>query len=226
MGIHDEHRKRMKQKFIDSGMDAFADHEVLELLLYYAIARRDVNPIAHDLINRFGSLSAVFDAPIEELMKVDGIGEHTASLIKILPQLSRRYLISRTAADNILDSSKTAGEYVKSYFYSMRKECVYIICLDARNKVITTKCITKGDVSAVPLSPRQVVEFALANQATSIILAHNHPNGFALPSESDYISTRKIEDALKAVEVKLLDHIIVADDDFVSMADNGFFDKY
>lgn len=226
MGIHDEHRKRMKQKFIDGGMDSFADHEVLELLLYYAIARRDVNPIAHELINSFGSLSAVFDAPMEELVKVDGVGEHTAALIKMLPQISRRYLISRTAADNILDSSQAAGQYVQSFFYSMRKECVYIICLDAKSKVITAKCITKGDVSAVPLSPRQVVEFALSNHATSIILAHNHPNGFALPSESDYISTRKIQDALNAVEVRLLDHIIVADDDFVSMADNGFFDKY
>ena len=226
MGIHDEHRKRMKQKFINSGMDSFADHEVLELLLYYSIARRDVNPIAHELINRFGSLSAVFDAPLEELQKVDGVGEHTAALIKMLPQISRRYLISRTAADNVLTSPQLAGEYVKSYFYSMNKECVYLICLDARSKVITTKCITEGDVSNVPLSSRQVVEFALSNHATSIIIAHNHPNGFALPSESDYISTRRIENALKAVEIKLLDHIIVSDDDFVSMADNGFFDRY
>ena len=226
MGIHDEHRKRMKQKFIENGMDSFADHEVLELLLYYAIARRDVNPIAHELINRFGSLSAVFDAPMEELLKVDGIGEHSAALIKMLPQFSRRYLISRTSSENILDSSKKAGQYVQSFFYSMRKECVYIICLDAKNKVITTKCITKGDVSSVPLSPRQVVEFALSNQATSIILAHNHPNGFALPSSDDYSSTRRIEEALRAVDVTLLDHIIVADDDFVSMSDNGFFKRY
>ena len=226
MGIHDEHRKRMKQKFIENGMDSFADHEVLELLLYYAIARRDVNPIAHELINRFGSLSAVFDAPMEELLKVDGIGEHSAALIKMLPQFSRRYLISRTSSENILDSSKKAGQYVQSFFYSMRKECVYIICLDAKNKVITTKCITKGDVSSVPLSPRQVVEFALSNQATSIILAHNHPNGFALPSSDDYSSTRRIEEALRAVDVTLLDHIIVADDDFVSMSDNGFFHRY
>ncbi|MBQ8830320.1 MAG: DNA repair protein RadC [Oscillospiraceae bacterium] len=226
MGIHDEHRKRMKQKFIDNGMDSFADHEVLELLLYYAISRRDVNPIAHELINRFGSLAAVFDAPIEELMKVEGVGEHTAMLIKMLPQFSRRYLISRTSADNVLDSPKKAGEYVQSFFYSMRKECVFMVCLDAKNKVITTKCVTKGDISSVPLSPRQVVEFALANQATSVILAHNHPNGFALPSSDDYSSTRRIEEALRAVEVKLLDHIVVADDDFVSMSDNGFFDRY
>ena len=226
MGIHDEHRKRMKQKFIENDMDSFADHEVLELLLYYAISRRDVNPIAHELLKRFGSLSAVFDAPIEELTKVDGVGEHTAALIKMLPQFSRRYLISRTSSENILDSSKKAGQYVQSFFYSMRKECVYIICLDAKNKVITTKCITKGDVSSVPLSPRQVVEFALSNQATSIILAHNHPNGFALPSSDDYSSTRRIEEALRAVDVTLLDHIIVADDDFVSMSDNGFFKRY
>ena len=108
------------------------------------------------------------------------------------------------------------------------KKCINkaLLSEDAKNKVITTKCITKGDISSVPLSPRQVVEFALANQASAIILAHNHPNGFALPSSDDYSSTRKIQDALKAVDVRMLDHIIVADDDFVSMADNGFFNRY
>ena len=226
MGIHDEHRKRMKQKFIDNGMDSFADHEVLELLLYYGISRRDVNPIAHELLNRFGSLSAVFDAPIEALQEVDGIGEHTALLIKMLPDIARRYMISRSSTENILDSVEKAGQYVQSFFFSMQKECVYIVCLDAKGKVITAKCVTKGDVSAVPLSSRQVVEFALANHATSVILAHNHPNGFALPSASDRASTSKIQDALQAVEINLLDHIIVADDDFVSMAQSGFLKRY
>lgn len=226
MGIHDDHRKRMKQKFIDNGMDSFADHEVLELLLYYAIARRDVNPVAHELINRFGSLSAVFDAPIEALQEINGIGEHSAMLIKMLPQIARRYLISRSSAENILDSVEKAGKYIQSFFYSMRKECAYVICLDAKCKVIATKCITTGDVDYVPLTPRQVVEFALANHAISVIIAHNHPSGIALPSVNDSNTTRKIEDALKAVDIKVLDHIIVADDDYVSMADNGFFNNY
>lgn len=226
MGIHDEHRKRMKQKFTDNGMDSFADHEVLELLLYYAIARRDVNPIAHELINRFGSLSAVFDAPIKDLLEVDGIGEHSATLIKMLPEIARRYLISRSSAENVLDSPEKAGNYVRSFFYSMQKECVYIVCLDAKSKVITTKCITKGDVNSVPLTPRQVVEFALTNHANSIIIAHNHPNGFALPSVSDKNTTRKIQEALKTVDIEVLDHIIVADDDYVSLAQSGFFSKY
>lgn len=224
MGIHDDHRKRMKQKFIDNGMDSFADHEVLELLLYYAIARRDVNPIAHELLNRFGSLSSVFDAPIEALQEVDGIGEHSAMLIKMLPQIARRYLISKSSADNVLDSVDKAGKYVQSFFYSMRKECVYVVCLDAKNKVITSKCITTGDVDSVPLSPRQVVEFALANHAISVIIAHNHPNGTAIPSASDTNTTRNIQNALRTVGIRMLDHIIVADDDFVSLKDNGFFD--
>lgn len=224
MGIHDDHRKRMKQKFIDTGMDSFADHEVLELLLYYAIARRDVNPIAHELLNKFGSLSAVFDAPIEALHEVDGIGEHSAMLIKMLPQIARRYLISKSSADNVLNSVEKAGKYVQSFFFSMKKECVYVVCLDAKNKVITSKCVTTGDVDSVPLSPRQVVEFALANNAISVIIAHNHPNGLAIPSASDTNTTRKIQDALKTVGIRMLDHIIVADDDFVSLKDNGFFD--
>lgn len=223
MGIHDDHRKRMKQKFIDNGMDSFADHEVLELLLYYAIARRDVNPVAHELINRFGTLSAVFDAPIEALQEIDGIGEHSAMLIKMLPQIARRYLISRSSTENVLDSVEKAGKYIQSFFYSMQKECVYVVCLDSKCKVIATKCITTGDVNSVPLSPRQVVEFALANHALAVIIAHNHPNGLALPSASDTNTTRRIQEALKAVDIQVLDHIIVADDDFVSMKDNGFF---
>ena len=223
MGIHDGHRQRMKRRFLEHGIDNFEDHAVLELLLYYAIPQGDVNPVAHRLLSHFGSLSAVFDAPAADLMKISGVGENTATLIKLLPQICRRYLMSRSSFDNIIDSPEKAGEFIKPYFFGQRDEVVYLICLDAKCKMLSCKRISSGDVTAALMSIRKIVEYALACNATSVILAHNHPSGIALPSEDDMIATRKVQAALKNVDITLADHIIVADDDFVSMSDNGFF---
>ena len=221
MSVHDGHRVRMKNRFLEHGLDSFDDHNVLELLLFYAIPRGDVNPLAHELVTRFGSLSAVFDAPLDELMKVPGIGENTALLIKLIPQMSRRYMISRTRNDNILNSTEKAGNYLMQFFYAERDEVVYMACLDAKCKVINCKLIFRGSVNSANISVRKLVENALLYNATSVIIAHNHTSGIALPSQEDISTTRKIEDALRAVDIILNDHIIVADDDYVSLADNG-----
>ena len=221
MSVHDGHRVRMKNRFLEHGLDSFDDHNVLELLLFYAIPRGDVNPLAHELVTRFGSLAAVFDAPLDELMKVPGIGENTALLIKLIPQMSRRYMISRTRNDNILNSTEKAGNYLMQFFYAERDEVVYMACLDAKCKVINCKLIFRGSVNSANISVRKLVENALLYNATSVIIAHNHTSGIALPSQEDISTTRKIEDALRAVDIILNDHIIVADDDYVSLADNG-----
>ena len=223
MSIHDGHRARMKRRFLEHGLDSFDDHNVLELLLFYAIPRGDVNPLAHELITRFGSLSAVFDAPLDELMKVPGIGESAALLIKLVPQMSRRYMISRTRSDNILNSTQKAGNYLMQFFYGERDEVVYMACLDAKCKVINCKMIFRGGVNSANISVRKLVENALLYNSTSVIIAHNHTSGIALPSQEDIATTKKIEEALRAVDIILNDHIIVADDDYVSLADNGIF---
>lgn len=223
MSIHDGHRVRMKKRFLEHGLESFEDHSVLELLLFYALPRADVNPIAHELINKFGSLSAVFDAPTEELARVPGIGINTAEFIKLIPQVSRRYLMSRCSFDDILDSSKKAGEYLLPRFYAERDEIVYMVCLDAKCKVINCKLLFRGGVNSANISVRKIVENALVYNSTSIIIAHNHTSGIAVPSHEDKATTQRIEQALKAVDIILADHIVVADDDFVSMADNGFF---
>jgi DNA repair protein RadC len=223
MSVHDGHRERMKNRFEQHGLENFDDHNVLELLLFYALPRGDVNPLAHALLERFGSLASVFDAPIEELCKVPGIGHSTALLIKLIPQISRRYLISRTSFDDILDSSKKAGQYLLPRFYAERDEIVYMVCLDAKCKVINCKLLFQGSVNSANVSIRKIVENALTYNATSVIIAHNHTSGIALPSQEDQITTRRIETCLKAVDITLTDHIIVADDDFVSLADCGFF---
>ena len=223
MNIHDGHRERMKKRFIEHGLENFDDHSVLELLLFYALPRVDVNPIAHKLINKFGSLSAVFDAPADELAKVDGLSTNTALFIKLIPQVSRRYLMSRSSFEDILDSTEKAGRYLMPYFFAERDEIVYMVCLDAKCKVLNCKRLFEGSVNSANVSIRKIVENALLFNATSVIIAHNHTSGIALPSEEDKLTTRRIENALRAVDIGLTDHIIVADDDFVSLADNGFF---
>jgi DNA repair protein RadC len=223
MNIHDGHRERMKHRFLEHGLENFDDHSVLELLLFYALPRGDVNPLAHRLIEKFGSLSAVFDAPLDELTQLQGIGENTAVYIKLLPQVARRYMMSRASFDDILDSTQKAGRYLVPRFYAERDEVVYMICLDAKCKVINCKLLFRGGVNTAGVSIRKIVENALQYNSTSVIIAHNHTSGIALPSQEDFETTRRMEDALRAVDIVLADHIVVADDDFVSMADTGFF---
>ncbi len=225
MSVHDGHRERMKKRFSEHGLENFDDHSVLELLLFYALPRGDVNPIAHELMDRFGSLAAVFDAPADELSKVPGISANSALYIKLIPQVSRRYLMSRTSLEDILDSTEKAGRYLLPYFYAERDETVYMVCLDAKCKVLNCKLLFRGSVNSANVSIRKIVENALLYNSTSVILAHNHTSGIALPSQEDQQTTRRVESALSAVDIVLADHIIVADDDFVSLADNGFFQQ-
>lgn len=213
----------MKNRFREHGLDNFDDHNVLELLLFYAVPRGDVNPLAHRLIDRFGSLAAALDAPVDELMAVDGVGENTALLLKLVPQVSRRYMMSRTAFDGILNNSRELGEYIKPRFFGARDEMVYMICMDAKRKVINCRQVGHGSVNSAAVSVRKIVETALSYNATAVAIAHNHTSGIAIPSREDEMTTRQIERALQAVDIQLVDHIVVADDDFVSMADNGFF---
>ena len=225
MSVHDGHRARMKARFRENGINGFAEHEVIELLLYYAIPQGDVNPLAHRILEHFGSLAGVFDATVEELMTVSGVGLNTALLIKLVPQVGRRYMVSRSEMENIITSPRAAGEYMKSRFYGEREEVVYTACLDAKGKVIGCRMIGQGSVNSANVSIRKIVEYALSMNATAVILAHNHTSGIALPSKEDELSTRRVWEALRAVDIELIDHIVVADEDFVSMADNGFFTK-
>ncbi len=219
--IHKGHRSRMKQRFLKHGLDGFDDHNVLELLLFYGVPQRDVNPLAHALLNHFGSLAAVFDAPAEELQKISGVGENVAILLKLIPQIARRYMMSRTSFDTVLDSVHKAGEYLIPYFYAQREEVVYLVCLDAKRKVLNCQLLFHGNVNSAHISVRKIVETALVHNSTSVILAHNHPSGIAIPSKEDFQVTVKIQRALEVVGIELADHLVVADDDFVSMLETG-----
>lgn len=226
MGIHDGHREKMRKRFLLSSLDSFASHEALELLLYYAIPRRDTNPIAHALMDRYGSLEEVFAAPMEDLQKVEGVGESAAILLKLVPQLVRKARLARVKlGDTILNGSGDAGDFLLDLFEGEQAEVVYQLCLDAKRKLLAYRKLSNGGVSMVDLDMRQLVSNALTTSATQVILAHNHPSGVALPSEADNAATEQAFYALKTIGVELVDHIIVADRDYVSLRDSGFFNR-
>ena len=221
MNVHEGHRERLKQQFAEHGLDAFADHEVLELLLFYALPRIDVNELAHRLITHFGGLDAVLEAPIDELVKFPGIGWNTAVLLHLVSQVSRRYGIVKARDDDILNSTEKAGAYLTPFFAYERDEIALAVFLDTKLKVLSHKELSRGAVTATDISLRKIVEWALSLNASGVLLAHNHTSGVAIPSKADEASTRFIKDALAPIGLRLLDHIVVAGDDFVSMSDSG-----
>ena len=220
MGLHDGHRQRLIQRFLEEDLDNFEPHSVLELLLFYAIPRKDTNELAHVLIDTFGSLKGVFDAPYEELVKVNGIGPNAAALLKLVPSLTRTYY-SSDARGMILDTSEKSGEYFLPYYIGQTEEVVRLACLDAGGKVISNQILHRGSANAAEVNIRKIVNIALRNNAMGVILAHNHPGGLPLPSEEDVATTKSIREALIPMGILLMDHIIVAGQDYVSMARSG-----
>ena len=226
MGVHDGHRKRLKRRFLSEGLDSFEDHNILELLLFYALPRSDTNEIAHRLLEQFKSLSGVFDAPLEELCKIKGISEHSATLIKLIPRLTSAYHTDKSKDIKIISSTNAAGKFFVPRFYGKQNEEVHVMLLDDKKKVIKCEKVVEGTVNSTPITVKKVVAMAVNSNATGVILAHNHPGGIALPSKSDLRATEKIYRALELINIQLCDHIIVADDDFVSLADSGNFERF
>lgn len=221
MGIHDGHRERMRRRAAEHGLESFNDLNALELLLYYALPRGDTNPLAHRLLDRFGSFAAVLDASPEALTTVPGIGESAAFFLHLLPQVSRRYEISQMDMDTMLDTPEKAGAFLLPRFCGVDHEEVYLLCLDARKKLLSCTRLSKGSLSSAAVSLRGIVHTALSANAAFAILAHNHAGGFAIPSREDINATRRIREALEAVDVALCDHLIIAGDDFVSLRQSG-----
>lgn len=221
MGVHDGHRDRKRQQFLTSGPDPFADHELLEVLLYYAVPRKDTNPIAHELINRFGSLQAVFAAPAAELERVPGLGRNAAVLLKLVPELYRKAILSASANETVLNTTDRIGEFFRDLLAGQSKEVMYQLCLDAKGRKLHVCKLGEGDVGSVGLNVRRIMENALHTNAMMVVLAHNHPSGVALPSREDETATELAREALDAMGVALVDHIIVADNDYVSLRESG-----
>lgn len=225
MDGYNGHRKRMRARFIKQGADGFDDHHLLEMLLFFALPRVNTNLLAHELLDRFGSIDALLDASAEELQSVSGVGESAAALIKLVPALGQRYLLAKKRVGTVLSTTEQAGRFLLPRFLGRRDETVMLVCLDTKMKALSCSTISSGDICAAHISVRKVLEQALAQNAAYVILAHNHVNGLALPSQEDVSSTLRLADALAMVGITLVDHIIVADDDYVSLKENGVLAK-
>lgn len=202
-------------------MDGFEDYQILELLLFYAIPRKDVNELAHSLINKYGSLSGVLEADPKDLAKTPGLGLNSAILLALIPSLARTYLKDRWGTRPTLGGTVEAGKYVLTLFAGRTYEVFYVICLDAQHKVIYPALVHEGTIDQAPVYPRLIVETALRHKAHSVILAHNHPGGSPNPSPQDIDVTKKIQFALEQISITVLDHIIAAGENYVSCAERG-----
>ena len=223
MSIHNGHRERLRQRFRREGLDNFDELYVLELLLFYCISRKDTNQLAHELLDHFGSLTAVLDASPEELEKVDGVGPSVSTFLSLITQVGRYYQVKRSEPGAILRTIEQCGNFLVPYFFGREIETVFLLCLDAKCKVLCCKKVGEGSVNSANIPVRRIVEIALGANATTVVLAHNHPSGLAIPSADDVKTTSRIASALETVEITLADHIVVSGDDFVSIVQSQYY---
>lgn len=208
--VHAGHRQRLRNRFVQNGLDSFEDHNALELFLFYAIPNRDVNDLAHKLINEFGSLSAVFDARYEDLCKVKGISEYSASLIKLLPAMARRYEQGKLSAnDTVFNSPEKIAEYMSGIYFGVNREELYIICLDSACRLLKCIKIGSGEIDKVSVSYRNIAEQVFSTNAVNVIVVHNHVSGIVAPSAQDLVFTSSLVSAMKGVGIRISDHIIM-----------------
>ncbi len=217
---HTGHRKRLKKKFIENGFDIFEPHEALEMYLFYAIPRKDTNPLAHRLLDRYLTIGGVCDAPIDELQREFGLSESAAVFLKMLPEMSRLYTESKLSDDYVIDY-ETLGDVFKTKFIGRTNEAVALMLGDAKGKMIYFDIISKGSLNSASMPIRKIVDLSLRHNAKTAFIAHNHPSGSALPSRDDIDTTQTILETLASIEVELVDHFIVTDDDYVSLRQSG-----
>ena len=224
--LHEGHRKRLKAKFLENGLDGIEDHELVELLLFYSIPFKNTNQAAHRLIKEYSRFSDILEADIATLTEIEGIGEHSALLFKLILACVNKYMNEQNDIVNAMLTPKNIDNFIKNLFYGHTNEVAYALLLDKDCIVKKVKKLSAGTVNAAPLYPREVVKLAVNEKYPYMILAHNHPNGNAMPSQNDFKITKTIELALNFVEVRLVDHVIVSGEKVISLARNfNFFEK-
>lgn len=217
--IHEKHRERMFSKYMSASSDSFPDHELLEILLFYSRPRVNTNDIAHNLINKFGSFTAVFEASVEDIAQVDGMGEKSAILVKLVFDIMRRYDLARIKkAENFVDK-RTAGEYLASRFAYTVKEKLIILLLDNDCSMIDCKVVEEGTVNCVDTNFRKIINLICSANASSIYIAHNHPGGAAKPSDEDLAFTYELRELCRNIGVTVNDHFVVANGEYTSVID-------
>ncbi len=214
------HRKRLRERFRKNGTEGMHDYEVLELLLTYAIPRKDVKPIAKDLLKRFGSLSGVLDAGQKELEEVANIGPISSTLIRLVKETCGIYLAEKMRNKDVLSSPQAVLDFARVKLAGLPHEAFMVIFLNAKNKVLDYKVLQEGTVDRAVIYPRRMVEEALAHHAAGIILVHNHPSGDSEPSPEDKQLTRSLTEAARTIDLRVLDHIIVGKEGYCSFLES------
>lgn len=217
---HTGHRERMKAEFLVRGLEGWPDHRVLELLLFYTIPQGDVNDLAHELVERFGSLAGVLDASVEELKKVKGVGDHTAVFLRMLPAVLGRYQGARTRLSAIINSPEEAYAWLEPYFFGARNEMVYVLCMDGKRQVLGVRKVAEGSIEMAEVNTRRIAEEAIGLRAAQIYVAHNHVSNLAIPSQADWLTTDTLRGALRPIGIELIDHLVFVDGDMVSLKDS------
>ncbi len=218
-GVHDGHRERMRRRLKDGGMDGFQEHEILEWMLFHTIPRGDVNPLAHELIRQFGGLSGVLEADTDALMTVKGVGEGTALFLSNYLSVYQQYVYSsRKKKSGRFTNLDDIAEYFRQSFISSSNEELRALLLGSNLNVIREEVIAKGSLRSVNADIRRLTEAGLNAKAPFVVLAHNHPSGILLPSQRDVSVTMRIAEVLNTLEIRLLDHLIIGKEDYLSMA--------
>ncbi len=218
--IHKDHRQRVRARYLKEGLGSMAEHNILELLLFFGIPYKDTNDIAHELIERFGDFNGVLDAPVEELMKVDGVGENTATLLRLCRDVALKYNESRIMQKVSVGLEQRLTDFLTLKYTGEAREIVYLLSVNSHGRLQRCIKVCEGSPDSASFDSRTVVEAAVRFDMTNAILAHNHPQGFAVPSVADVKATETLIPVLQAIGVTLSDHIIVSSDDTFSMAES------
>lgn len=218
---HSGHRDRVKAQFARHGIAGFSEVKILEMLLYYVIPRRDTVPLAEALLEEFGSLVNVLDAPMEALTKIPGMGENSAMYLRYIMAVFRHCFSQQNKINPVMDTIESCAEYLTRQLRDLRQEVVYVLCLDGQCRCVGSKAIGEGSVNSARVSIERIVEYCQRTRAYSVVLAHNHPGGLATPSTQDIGATIQIAEALGRAGITLVDHLIITNEDYTSMAESG-----
>ena len=215
--IHKGHREKVKQRYYESGLTSMPDHNILELLLFFGIPQRDTNPLAHELIERFGSFSGVLEASKSELQSVKGMTESAACLLTLFLPVYKRYVSDLHKKRKKFTDAKEIADYLRTFYLDTNNERVYALCLDSEDRMIACRVISDGDINSSTFDMRKLASIVLEVKAKKVVISHNHPNGCLVPSKCDIESTKIACDLLRLLKVQFVDHIIVTDKSFFSM---------
>jgi len=215
------HRQRLREKFLNSGLDGFHDYEIIELLLTLGTPRTDCKQPAKDALKKWGSLKAVLEAPPKELKKIKGIGDHNVFGLKLTQDVARRYLADRIVDMDYIQSSEDVLDYLRHNLRDKSQELFMVIYLNGRNQILKMETLFEGTLNTSAVYPREVVKKALENDASALVLVHNHPSGNPSPSKDDLTITKKLKESARTIDIYIHDHLIIAGNDVYSFSDHG-----